>query len=113
MTTATTTTPHPAAATGVGAMDRTDFAVFESQALAAGYDEALVRPWAPNAVIEHHAHPFDADAVVTEGEMWLTCGDETRHLRPGDTFQLPHGTPHAERYGPEGAVYWVARRNPR
>ena len=42
-----------------------------------------------------------------------TRGDETRHLLPGDTFQLAHGTPHAERYGPEGAIYWVARRNPR
>jgi hypothetical protein len=25
---------------------------------------------------------------------------------------LPAGLPHAERYGPEGAIYWVARRNP-
>jgi hypothetical protein len=46
-------------------VNRTDFKVFESEALAAGYDEALVREWQPHAVIEHHAHPFDADAVVT------------------------------------------------
>ncbi|HSU22486.1 MAG TPA: cupin domain-containing protein [Variovorax sp.] len=111
MTTATDPAARPAA-TGIGAMDRSDFAVFESQARAAGYDEALVRQWAPDAVIAHHAHAFDADAVVTEGEMWLTCGDETRHLLPGDTFALPNGTPHAERYGPDGAIYWVARRNP-
>ena len=48
-------------------MNRTDFAVFESEALAAGYDEALVRQWAPDAVIAQPAHAFDADAVVTEG----------------------------------------------
>jgi len=93
-------------------VNRTDFKVFESEALAAGYDEALVREWQPHAVIEHHAHPFDADAVVTQGEMWLTCGDETRHLLPGGEFHLPAHTPHSERYGPEGATYWVARRVP-
>ena len=89
------------------------FEAFEAEALAAGFDEALAREWAPGQVVATHAHPFDADAVVTRGEMWLTCGDETQHLLPGGTFKLAHGTPHAERYGPEGATYWVARRNPR
>ena len=87
-----------------------NFAVFESNARAAGFDEALVRDWAPNTVVETHAHPFDADALVTQGEMWLTCGTTTRHLRPGDTFSLASGDLHAERYGPQGATYWVARR---
>jgi quercetin dioxygenase-like cupin family protein len=50
---------------------------------------------------------------VTEGEMWLTFGTETQHLRAGDTFHVPPGTPHSERYGPQGAAYWVARRNSR
>ena len=54
-------------------------------------------------------HP---QAVLVQGEMHLEVGAETRHLRPGDTFTLPAGLPHAERYGPEGAIYWVARRNP-
>ena len=31
----------------------------------------------------------------------------------GHTFSLPNGTPHAEKYGAEGATYWVARRNKR
>ena len=43
--------------------------------------------------------------------MWLTCAGATRHLRPGDTFELAHAAEHAERYGPEGATYWAARRN--
>lgn len=93
-------------------MQADSFEAFKSRALAAGFDEALVREWAPNAVIEEHAHPFDADAVVTQGEMWLSCAEGTRHLLPGGTFQLAAGTPHSERYGPEGATYWVARRAP-
>ena len=93
-------------------MNTISFAVFESNAHAAGFDEAVVREWDPDTVVETHAHPFDADAVVTQGEMWLTCGDITRHLKPGDTFTLASGTLHAERYGPQGATYWVARRTP-
>lgn len=91
-------------------MNANNFDVFEANARAAGFDEALAREWAPNTVVETHAHPFDADAVVTQGEMWLTCGEITRHLEPGDTFSLAKGALHAERYGPQGATYWVARR---
>jgi len=41
--------------------------------------------------------------------MWLTVDGVTQHLQPGDRFDLPAGRPHAERYGPQGATYWVAR----
>ncbi len=94
-------------------MQTQTFEDFQRQALARGFEEALIRHWPPDAVLGLHAHPFDADAVVVEGEMWLTCEGTMRHLKPGDTFTLPHGVPHAERYGPHGATYWVARRNPR
>jgi quercetin dioxygenase-like cupin family protein len=50
-------------------------------------------------------------ALVVRGEFWLTVGEQTRHLRAGDAFELQRGIPHAERYGPQGATYWVARRN--
>ena len=43
--------------------------------------------------------------------MWLTVAGQTRHLHPGDRFELDAHVPHDERYGPEGATYWVARRN--
>ena len=91
-------------------MNANNFDVFEANARAAGFDEALAREWAPNTVVETHAHPFDADAVITQGEMWLTCGEITRHLKPGVTFSLANGALHAEHYGPQGATYWVARR---
>ena len=86
---------------------------FRSHALGNGADEVIERRWAPGQVVDTHSHPFDAEAVVTAGEMWLIRADGTQHLRAGDTFTLPSGTPHSERYGPEGATYWVARRTPR
>jgi hypothetical protein len=92
-------------------MNISSFAAFEAEARAAGFDEAIAREWAPDMVVDTHTHPFDAEAVITQGEMWLTCGDSTQHLLPGGTFSLAAGTPHSERYGPQGATYWVARRN--
>jgi len=43
--------------------------------------------------------------------MWLTHDGRTLHLRAGDRFELARAVPHAERYGPEGATYWAARRH--
>jgi quercetin dioxygenase-like cupin family protein len=87
------------------------FEAFKSVALAEGYDEVLERVWAPDAALDLHSHPFAVKALVVQGEMWLTVGGETEHLKPGELFSLDHGVPHAERYGPEGATYWVARLN--
>ena len=58
-----------------------------------------------------HKHPFAVRALVVAGEMWLTEGETTRHLLPGDGFELAESAPHAERYGPAGATYWAARRH--
>jgi hypothetical protein len=87
------------------------FAEFETALQAQGFDEALERQWAPLTVLDTHTHPFAAKALVVQGEMWLTVGEHTQHLRTGDGFQLDRDIPHSERYGSEGATYWVARRN--
>ncbi len=63
-------------------------------------------------MVDTHSHDFALEARVVRGRMWLTVGDATRELGPGDTFALTAAQPHAERYGPDGATYWVARRNP-
>jgi quercetin dioxygenase-like cupin family protein len=86
------------------------FESFEADARAQGFPEVVERTWEPGAVADDHAHPFAFTALLVRGEMWLTVGDETRHLLPGDTFALDRDVPHAERYGSEGATYWVARR---
>ena len=91
-------------------MPDANFASFEAEARAEGFDEVLERKWAPSTVLESHRHPFALRALVVAGEMWLTVGDDVRHLLPGDAFVLERDVPHAERYGAEGATYWVARR---
>ena len=86
------------------------FEAFKTQALAAGFAEVLERVWAPDTVVGPHTHPFQAQALVVAGELWLTVEGKTRHLQAGDRFDLAAGTLHEERYGPQGATYWVARR---
>ena len=88
-----------------------DFEAFRAEAVAAGCQEALVREWKPLTRVGTHTHPFDAEAIVVQGDMWLTEGGRTWHLTRGGTFRLAAGTPHEERYGPEGATFWVGRRN--
>ena len=94
-------------------MNAADFQAFEAQARAQGFDEVTERHWDPRVTLEAHTHSFAVKAVVVRGEMWLTVGDETRHLRPGDAFELERDVLHAERYGVNGATYWVARRHGR
>ena len=92
------------------------FEVFKQQALAEGFDEVLERTWEPNTVLDTHTHPFGVRARVTAGHLWLTLNDasgksQKRYLTAGDEFSVAREEPHAEHYGPEGATYWVARKN--
>ena len=84
---------------------------FRAEMLGVGYDEVLERPWAPGTVVDTHSHPFEANAVVVQGEMWLAVdGGPEQRLIASDRFHLKPNVPHTERYGAEGATYWVARR---
>lgn len=87
------------------------FLEFENEALKQGFDEVIERSWDAHVELASHMHPFAVKAIVVRGEMWLTVDEQTRHLRPGDLFELASNVPHSERYGAEGATYWVARRH--
>ena len=87
------------------------FSEFEADAMAQGFDEVIERRWAPGLVLQPHVHAFSLNALVVQGEMWLTVGADTQHLQAGQAFELGRSIEHSERYGAEGAVVWVARRN--
>ena len=84
---------------------------FTTQAMDEGFDEILVREWAPNLVIDTHTHAFAVSARVVRGEFWLTVDGKTRHIAAGEGFRLARDVPHGERYGAQGATVWVARAN--
>jgi mannose-6-phosphate isomerase-like protein (cupin superfamily) len=85
---------------------------FTEKTKALGYDGVSVREWKANTISEAHTHEFSVHAIVAQGEMWLTRGSDTQHLRVGDTFTMDSNTPHSEKYGPIGTVYWAARKFP-
>jgi hypothetical protein len=91
-------------------MSEPTFQQFEANALAKGYDVVIERKWAADEVVDVHTHPFGVKALVVQGEMWLSFGGITRRFCPGDEFELAAGVAHSERYGPEGATFWAARR---
>jgi hypothetical protein len=94
------------------------FQEFEAAAHAEGYTEVVCREWPPLTVLDTHSHPFDAKALVVSGELWLAVASNTssgiekhtQHLTAGQRFELARNIPHDERYGAEGATFWVARR---
>lgn len=75
-----------------------------------GFDEVLVREWAPGQVVDEHDHPFDARLLVLRGGFTLTRPEGAEWLGPGHGCELARGIRHAEHYGPEGCSVLVGRR---
>lgn len=94
-------------------MSITSFEAFSAESRAAGFEEVAERRWDPGVELATHTHPFAVQALVVQGEMVLSCRGQDLALKPGDRFELAFEEPHAERYGPEGATYWAARRHNR
>jgi quercetin dioxygenase-like cupin family protein len=87
-----------------------DLETFKAQLQDAGYDEVLEKSYSPNTFIDTHSHPFSARALVTAGQMVISCDTEARSYAAGEIFELEAGRVHTERYGPEGASYLVGRK---
>jgi quercetin dioxygenase-like cupin family protein len=50
-------------------MSNHDFETFKASALAEGFNEVLVREWAPQQVVDLHTHPFAVSGQVARGEL--------------------------------------------
>ncbi|MCF6278097.1 MAG: cupin domain-containing protein [Anaerolineales bacterium] len=51
------------------------------------------------ATLPEHAHPHEQVTTVTEGQLSLTVGGETRVLDAGTVAVIPGGVPHSGRAG--------------
>ncbi len=60
--------------------------------------------------LDRHRHPFDARALILEGDITLEINDTRRCYGAGDVFLLPANTEHREFYGPQGVKYLVGRK---
>ncbi len=57
-----------------------------------------------------HKHPWDALALITEGEITLVVGGASTRYAAGESFSLPAGTLHHESAGPAGVTLLSGRR---
>jgi quercetin dioxygenase-like cupin family protein len=60
--------------------------------------------------LDVHEHPFEAFALILDGEITLEVADVTTTYRPGDTFRLAAHTPHRESVGASGVRYLSGRK---
>ncbi|NBW00481.1 MAG: cupin [Betaproteobacteria bacterium] len=65
----------------------------------------------PEGFLNLHEHPFEAKALILDGEIEIGDAHECQHYRAGDMFHLQKNQPHWERYGPSGVRYLSARKD--
>lgn len=75
-----------------------------------GFGEIVIVEREANGFLDTHAHPFEAKALILDGEILLRIGDAEQICKAGQTFHLSANQPHSERYGPEGVRYVVGRK---
>jgi mannose-6-phosphate isomerase-like protein (cupin superfamily) len=85
---------------------------YEAHLKRKGYDAAMERTKPAGDVDARHTHEFDACLFMLSGEYTLMFDDGPRTYRSGDMFEVPCGTPHAERVGATDIQYLVGRRQP-
>jgi quercetin dioxygenase-like cupin family protein len=88
-------------------MDRQSF---EDALRRDGYDEIATNTTPGSKHNPEHSHPYDVSAMVIDGALTLSWNGQTRTFKPGETFEMARGCPHAESYGDEGAVTLFGRK---
>ena len=59
-----------------------------------------------NAVgLSTHEHPFEAKALILDGQIEIGLDNDARVYRPGEVFHLAMSESHWERHGSAGVVY--------
>ena len=87
-----------------------DRSTFEARVREQGYDDVVHREMPANTINAMHAHDFDAQILIVDGEMTLRREDSERTFRPGEICEVTAGSRHEERAGPNGATYVAGRR---
>ena len=64
----------------------------------------------PDGFLDLHEHPFEAKALILDGEIEIGDALQRRQYRAGEIFHLQKNQPHWERYGPSGVRYLSARK---
>lgn len=74
---------------------------------AEGWQNVQVCPNEANKTFEEHTHDQKTVHVILKGEIDLIEGEEVVTLKEGDYYEIPAGTTHVAKSGPEGVSFIV------
>ena len=77
---------------------------------AQGYAPAVLVEKPAGYAMDTHQHPFDAFALIMQGEITIEVNGVTKSYSAGSTFQLAANTPHKESALLQGVRYLAGRR---
>ena len=85
---------------------------FEALLKAENFDAGVTICKPVGYALDEHAHPFEAWALITQGDITLRINGASTTYAEGDVFRLPAGTPHHESAIAHGVTYLVGRKHP-
>jgi quercetin dioxygenase-like cupin family protein len=83
---------------------------FENMLANEGFETLVTVEREANGALGDHAHPFEAKALILQGELLIQVGDLPQRYQTGDVFHLMANVMHSEQYGPQGVTYLVGRK---
>jgi len=86
-----------------------DQQAFKTMLESEGFEVVVVEREA-NISMDLHSHPFEAKAMILEGEIRVVVDGKETHCCAGDTFHLNANIMHTETYGPTGVKYIAGRK---
>ena len=75
-----------------------------------GFGRTYIWRDAPNVFYPEHTHAAETAHVILQGEMALTIDGQTRTYGIGERCNVPAGTSHSARMGPDGCRYLIGER---
>ena len=64
----------------------------------------------PNVFYLEHTHQEETAHIILSGEMSLTIKGRSKSYKAGERCDLPAGTVHSARMGPQGCRYLIGER---
>ena len=80
------------------------------QLRAEGFGHTFVWQDGADAFYPDHAHASETVHIILSGEMTLTMDGRTATYRAGDRCDVPAGTVHSARMGPQGCRYLIGEK---
>ncbi len=86
--------------------------IFEAQLKAENFDDITRVEKPVGYAMGEHQHPFEACALITQGDITLIVSRVSTKYAVGDIFRLPAQTPHHEVAAAHGVTYVAGRKYP-